>query len=144
MERYLHIARSKIIIVHVCHVHYRLPSVAFTRELFRKFLSSVFSSSPRRRARFHRQASQVQTVPSRNSIVFRAAHGRDRADQISHGASSAFFFFFHLFISDKSLACGNFVPIKFHARSNSRSPRSLSLSLPLDSALVIARSVFLS
>lgn len=61
--------------------------------------------------------------------------------QVSHGTDPRFF---HLFISDKLLACGNFAPIREVPSRARLSSSSLvrSLSFPLDSTLVTACPMF--
>lgn len=73
------------------------------------FFVRFFFHSQRVSGRFYCQPSHVQTVSSRNSIAFRAAHKYDCTREVFRWDP---FGFFHLFISDKSLACDNFVSRK--------------------------------
>lgn len=81
----------------------------FIEQSFSKSLSFAFFHSQRASGHFYCQPSHVQTVSSRNSIAFRAAHKYYCTREVFRWDP---FGFFHLFISDKSLACDNFVSRK--------------------------------
>jgi len=96
----------------VRYIYCHPSSSTFIGEFFRKSFLPTFFFVPSGRAserRFYCQPSHVQTVSSRNSIAFRAAHKHGCTREVSPGDP---FGFFHLFISDKSLACDNFVSRK--------------------------------
>ena len=115
------------------YIYYHPSSSTFIGEFFRKsFLPAFFFCVPSGRAserRFYCQPSHVQTVSSRNSIAFHAAHKHDCTREVSPGDP---FGFFHLFISDKSLACDNFVSRKVLRPARVRNFRfSSALSLAI-------------
>lgn len=118
----------------VRYIYYHPSSSTFIGEFFRKsFLLPFFvPNGLASERRFYCQPSHVQTVSSRNSIAFRAAHKHDCTREVSPGDP---FGFFHLFISDKSLACDNFVsrkvfrPARVRARNfRFSSARSLAIA----------------